>query len=539
MATATPQRAWRAACPNCGAPVEFRSAASASAVCSYCRSTLVREGDALRRIGVSAELFDDHSPLRLGASGRWQGVGFTLVGRLQFGYDGGGWSEWHALFDNGRSGWLSEDNGACVLAFDAPLPSDAPAADTLRPGEPRTVGGQPWQVASLQRVTLKAAEGELPAPPRLGAEGWVADLRNTRGEVATLDALDPQRPQWSVGRAAPLAGLQMQGLADGPAEKTLRGSRSFDCPSCGAPLSARLDSTKSLVCPQCHAVVDLSAGVGGELAHYRQAQGPHDADDGATPIPLGATGTMAFGGGPALPWQVVGYVERAELPEDPEDERSSWREYLLYHREAGFVFLVDAEDGWSWARPITGVPEAAGARMRLDGVLYEPLYSYTGTVTWVLGEFYWRLARDERTRNTDYRGVGADARRRLNREAAGSEVTWSAGETLEAAAVAKAFGLAGDRLGPLQRDSAPLAGGGGRASSSSGGLLKPLLIFGLLVLLILLVSRCGADDCDEVRQAFGESSGEYRQCVRGGGGGGFRTGGGSFGGFSSGGGGHK
>ena len=65
----TPQRACRAACPNCGAPVEFRSAASASAVCSFCRSTLVRDGEALRRIGHSAELFDDHSPLQLGAAG--------------------------------------------------------------------------------------------------------------------------------------------------------------------------------------------------------------------------------------------------------------------------------------------------------------------------------------------------------------------------------------------------------------------------------------------------------------------------------------
>ena len=77
MAT-SPQRAYRAACPNCGAPVEFASAASASAVCSFCRSTLVRDGEALKRIGTSAELFDDHSPLQLGVQGRRAGVAFTL-----------------------------------------------------------------------------------------------------------------------------------------------------------------------------------------------------------------------------------------------------------------------------------------------------------------------------------------------------------------------------------------------------------------------------------------------------------------------------
>ena len=85
---------------------------------------MLRDGETLRRIGTSAELFDDHSPLQLGAAGRLQGLAFTLVGRLQYGYEGGTWNEWHALFDaddgRGRSGWLSEDNGAYVDGWRAP-----------------------------------------------------------------------------------------------------------------------------------------------------------------------------------------------------------------------------------------------------------------------------------------------------------------------------------------------------------------------------------------------------------------------------------
>ena len=84
----------------------------------------MREGDALRKLGQSAELFDDHSPLQLGAAGTYQGAAFTLVGRLQYRYNEGTWNEWHALFDSAdgvqKSGWLSEDNGRCVIAFDAP-----------------------------------------------------------------------------------------------------------------------------------------------------------------------------------------------------------------------------------------------------------------------------------------------------------------------------------------------------------------------------------------------------------------------------------
>ena len=197
----TPQRVYRAACPNCGAPVEFRSAASSFAVCSFCKSTVVREGDALRKIGESAELFDDHSPLQLGAAGTYQGAAFTLVGRLQYQYPEGTWNEWHALFDGGKSGWLSEDNGRYVIAFDAPLAGAAPAATSLRAGAPVQVDGQAWSVASVASATLLAAQGELPRRPNLASSFVVADLRNTRGEVGTLDYSAADAPGWSIGRS--------------------------------------------------------------------------------------------------------------------------------------------------------------------------------------------------------------------------------------------------------------------------------------------------------------------------------------------------
>ena len=64
------QRHYRAPCPGCGAPVEFHSAQSTHAVCAYCQSTVVRSGEVLSRLGKMAEVFDDHSPLQLQASGR-------------------------------------------------------------------------------------------------------------------------------------------------------------------------------------------------------------------------------------------------------------------------------------------------------------------------------------------------------------------------------------------------------------------------------------------------------------------------------------
>ena len=534
----SPQRAYRAACPNCGAPVEFQSAASAFAVCSFCKSAVVREGGALRKIGESAELFDDHSALQLGASGTYQGAAFTLVGRLQYKYADGTWNEWHALFagvggDSGaqKSGWLSEDNGRYVIAFDAVLDGAAPAATSLKAGAQLLVAGQAWSVASVSAANVIAAQGELPYPPNLARGFVVSDLRNARGEVGTLDYSDPGAPRWSIGRSVAISELLMTGLAEA-AEKTLK-ARGVECPSCGTALEVKLSTTQSIVCHQCHAVVDVSKGVGNDLQHYAQSVGAEPL------IPLGSSGTLALGGTQALPWQVVGYAERCELASG-DDEQSFWREYLLFHRTQGFAFIVDSQDGWSWTAPITGVPEKFGDSVKYGGTLYRKLYDYTGQVTYVLGEFYWQVTKDQRTFNTDYQGTGAAAAKRLNREQTGAadtqEVVWSAGETLAADVVLKAFNLAPEKRAALQRDALPTAFNG-------ASLLAKIFLWGFIAVVVLMLFRCGggrnsANDCNDTRATFGEASAEYQNCLNNNRSSGYRTGGGAYGGYSSGGG-HK
>ena len=98
--------------------------------------------------------------------------------------------------------------------------------------------------------------------------------------------------------------------------------------------------------------------------------------------------------------------------------------------------------------------------------------------------------------------------------------------------IAKAFGLDPQRSTALQRDAAPVAGGKGGL-----GCAGVLILLVLLLFVVLLISRCSADNCDQIRSTFGPASLEYQQCLNN------RSrsssSGGSFGGFSSGGGGHK
>ena len=521
------QRAWRANCSFCGAPVEFLSAASPMAVCSYCRSTLVRDGEALRRVGQSAELFDDHSPLQLGVTGRYQGEGFALVGRLQMAAEDGTWNEWHALFDNGRSGWLSEDNGGYVLGFDAATSGQPIDFDWTKspPGQSAVIDGRAWTVASVVQASVKAAQGELAFLPDFKRRLTVAELRNPQGEVLSLDTRDDP-PTRSLGRAVRLPDLALVGLRDeqeGSVSKVQ--GQAMACPNCGAALAPKLDNTKSITCASCRSVVDLSKGLGADLDFYRQ--------DNALPplIPLGSTGVLTIDGKKDS-WQVVGYQERCDEPDSQEEEQTFWREYLLYNRRLGFAFLVDTEDGWSAVRPITGVPLGRGDKVDWQGVSYKKRFTYPAKTTYVLGEFYWRVYRDQRTFNTDYAGQGSNAQAQLNREQTGNEVVWSAGSALEANTVITAFRVDPADASQFRRGSTLLS----RVSTSSSwnGNVSSWLIIGMVVLMVLIMFSC-SDDCSDVREAYGSASTEYQQCKSSRGSGGGRYHGGSWGGYSSGG----
>lgn len=536
---ASTQRRWSAACPNCGAPVEFASAASASAVCSFCRSTLLREGSALRKIGVSAELLDDYSPLQLGASGKFAGEPFTVVGRLQLSAsasDGSNsWNEWHALFDSGRSAWLAEDNGQFVISFEAALPQAAPPAHTLVLGDALLLTGQRWQISALNPCRVLAAQGELPHPPQLQTEFLIAELRNSQDEVGTLDYSDGDSPSWSLGRPVRFADLAMRGLRE--TQNQALASRSLACPNCGAALTPRLGNSLSIVCGQCRAVVDLAKQDGEDLAHFEQETG---AAAGHEPqIPLGRSGRLAIAPGQApLSWQVVGYQERCDLPAPgSDDEQSFWREYLLFNQVEGFAFLVDTDEGWSLVRTLTGTPQGSGSSVQWQGKSFKRRWSYEAKVTQVLGEFYWQVQREQHAQVTDYEGALGNPGAVLSREQTQQEITWSLGRKLDANEVATAFRLPADQMAALARDASALS-----LNGNSPTILRNLILsLFVLFLLLLLIKSCGEDDCQAYKDNYGESSAEYAQCKRSGGprihsGGGF---GGSYGGSGSGGGGHK
>ena len=503
MTESASQRQYRAPCPGCGAPVLFQSAQSTHAVCAYCRSAVVRQGETLSRIGKMAELFDDHSPLQLMASGRIRLEGrderFTLVGRLQYKSPTGVWTEWNALLDDGRVASLSEDNGAYVFTQARQVQRELPAAGQWRVGATVTLNGQAYSVAFADQIQLLAAEGEVPKLPALGQPFSLVELRSADGEVVSID-YGSTPAAVSAGRAVRLEDLQLSGLKD-ESVKEEKG-RQFNCPHCGAPVEITLESTKSLTCRSCNSLIDVSQGIGGELRHALQ-------DEPVRPlIALGSQGQLQ-----GVSWQVVGFQHRVGR-EPGDDELFGWSEYLLYNRQRGFSFLVDSEEGWSLVKPTTGAPQmaASGRSATYLGVSYALKYAYEAETTYVSGEFYWPVERGQKTSNRDF----ASSRGVLSMEQTPSEVTWSAGDRLEAATVARAFQAEG-KADLFQRQDALPAG-----TFNGPGSRTVVVLVVLLVLVVIMLSQCS--QCDPRVEYCPPASG--------------RSTAGSWGGFSTGGG-HK
>ena len=508
MAENSPQRAYRAACPGCGAPVQFRSAQSTHAVCAYCQSTVVRQGDVLQRIGKMAELFDDHSLLQLGASGKFGGMGFVLVGRLQYKSSSGTWTEWEAVQDDGQTASLSEDNGAYIYSRPRTVARQVPDAEHLHLGATNAIDDRAFTVTAKDEVQLLSAQGELPHMPPLGTLFPMVELRSQgdadKGDqpgVLTLDyspTLVGQPVAVSIGTSVLLEDLGMVGMKADTAKEEK--GRQFNCPACGAPVQVDFSSTKRLTCASCHSVIDLSQGVGAEAIAARQTEPVEPV------IALGTIGQIQ-----GKPWQVVGFQHR--MGKEPgEDEQFGWSEYLIYNAQRGFQFLVDSTEGWSLVKPTTGVPElGVGAyEAKYLGATYKLEYSYWAETIYVAGEFYWPVERGHKSFNRDY----VQGNNLLSQEETSKEIIWSSGSKLKAETVAAAFRLK-DRAAVLTRADA-------KPTGELGWKGKVMIVVVILLIWWLMEWLNRQDNCDPAVQNCATSSGS-------------RSSGGSWGGYSSGG----
>lgn len=402
-------------------------------MCGYCKSTLIRHDLDLENLGRMAELMEDASPLQLGAEGRYRNSHFALIGRIQLRYQQGVWNEWHLLFDNQESGWLSEANGNYVLTFPSPAPENIPAFDELEVGRSLQLHGQAFQAVNKEVSTCIAGEGELPFKVGAGYEAPVIDLSNEQN-FATLDYSETP-PLLFIGEQVELGSLSLTGLREREAAAGKAQVKSFNCPSCAAPLQVRATGTESIACGNCGSVVDITNENHQILSRFR-VQNTHNPK-----LPLGSQGRLR-----GADYDVVGYLRRQVTIENVD---YAWSEYLLYSEKEGFRWLSEYDGHWNFIKTITRTPKVSRSLTKpvasFLGTTYKHFQTSTAKVIYVIGEFTWRVAVGEESVVSDYVAPPL----MLSEEKTGSEITWSLAEYIEPEEISAAFKLEQALLRPI------------------------------------------------------------------------------------------
>ncbi|WP_044531694.1 DUF4178 domain-containing protein [Herbaspirillum sp. B65] len=404
-----------ASCPNCGASTEFKSLASVMAVCGYCRSTVYKDGVALHEIGKISQVLDDYSPIQIGTSGVLDGQPFTVVGRIQLKYEGGLWNEWVMQVGDGQQEWwLSDASGLYTVTRRVPPEPSShawPGFDELKPLTRVEIAGVAHSVGDVRTAQCTGGQGELPLALRMGWQARVVDL-HAGDSFVTLDFSDGPAPVLYQGKSVTLESLKCEFLRD---DETVRARSyryqgklgSMTCPSCGAAIRFLPRQTEHLVCQSCHSQIEL-IGVRAEVVAAQ-----NKIKQAVFTLELGARATIS-----GARFEVIGAMRRT-------DGQEQWTEYLLHNERRGFLWLVEADDGWSTAVVARTWPDTFGQDHVTLGRLRLPWqYEVKARVTYAVGAFNWKVSVGDVMRVVQY-GKGA---RTLTLELTAEEATWSEGK---------------------------------------------------------------------------------------------------------------
>jgi hypothetical protein len=203
----------KSSCPQCGAPIQFRFSSAVQTVCEFCHSILVRRDLDLAKVGKVADLPLDSSPIQLRTEGIYNNKAFWVAGRILYQWEQGGWNEWHIVFQDGNSGWLSDAQAQYAVTFAQDAGGALPNVDELYQGRTFQFQGVDYQVTSITRASYVGVEGELPF------EYWdktvltFADLRTGNGSFATIDYSE-NPPLLFIGESVDFDALQLKNLRE-------------------------------------------------------------------------------------------------------------------------------------------------------------------------------------------------------------------------------------------------------------------------------------------------------------------------------------
>ena len=180
-------------CPSCGAAAPPLLKHSKLAVCSFCNSTLFVDDAQVQSAGEKSVLTEIPSILCMGRRfqiGKWM---FEPIGRIRYEYGdahsagSGYWDEWWVLLSDGKTRWISNDEGEYVVENSVALQGDPPLYEKYQIGKDITLFGQKLRVTELNKATCIGIEGQLPEIIKAGDTHRYAHLEGARGVLITAE----------------------------------------------------------------------------------------------------------------------------------------------------------------------------------------------------------------------------------------------------------------------------------------------------------------------------------------------------------------
>jgi hypothetical protein len=404
-------------------------------VCASCRSVVVRHDLDLTAIGEVSHLPPDSSPIQLGTTGRFEGRPFTVVGRIVYNYDEGSWNEWHLLFDDQSSGWLSDAQAEFAVSRRVNPNAIPPAPDAITVGLPYAIGATAYQVTTVTEARYRGVDGDLPFE-YWGKEAIMfADLRARGGRFATIDYSETPALLFA-GEFVDFDALGFGNLRDLNALTGQAGAVSgFNCSNCGAAIELRaVGHSRTVACTSCGALLDPSDSSLVVLQEAKLRERIHPK------VPLGSRGTWH-----GQPYDVVGFQQRSV---EVEGTRYAWDEYVLFNPYRGYRYLTEYEGHWNDVQTVRDLLELEGTsrkRVRHDGQIFRHFQRARARTDFVLGEFPWRVRAGDMVATDDF----IAGQEMLSRERTEDEATWSRGRYTPGAAIWQAFAVAGAPPSPV------------------------------------------------------------------------------------------
>lgn len=197
----------------------------------------------------------------------------------------------------------------------------------------------------------------------------------------------------------------------------------FSCPNCAGSVTVKaVGHSISAVCAYCSSVIDIANENFRILSTANERTRP-------TLLTIGSKGALA-----GILWEIVGYMEKKDA-----SGYYPWDEYLLYNPYHGFRFLVQSQGHWSLFKILKRSISHPGisGEIKLDGIKYRRFQKGHTKVSYVKGEFYWRVRKGEESYVTDYIAPPFT----LSIDQGDSDINAALGEYIEPKKIAKAFVL--------------------------------------------------------------------------------------------------